>query len=64
MEQAFALVYLVPGIKYSDLDTMERRERVWFLKRLREQKEDEERAAKASHSAAISDAKRRRGGHK
>jgi len=45
-EQVFALTYLVPGMTYQSLEGMTRQDRVWFVKRLAEQKKLEEEEIK------------------
>ena len=42
----FALTYLVPGMTYQSLEGMTRQDRVWFVKRLAEQKKLEEEEIK------------------
>ena len=46
MEQAFTLLYLVPGITDVGLEAMPRRERMFLLDRLHEQKVKELKAMK------------------
>jgi hypothetical protein len=41
MEQAFALTYSMKGITWSDLKVMTRRQRMWLIRRLKKQKDDE-----------------------
>lgn len=49
----FILMYKVPGLNYQALDGMERRERLWYLKRLSEQLESEVKAAKRPTSGKV-----------
>lgn len=46
MEQTFTLLYLIPGITDVGLEGMSRRERMFLLKRLDEQKRKELAAMK------------------
>jgi hypothetical protein len=41
MEQAFALTYSMKGITWTDLKTMTRKQRIWMLRRLKKQKDEE-----------------------
>jgi len=43
-EEAFQLVYHIPGLTLDNVSVMQGRERKWWLKRLYKQKEDESAA--------------------
>jgi hypothetical protein len=46
-EEAFALTYCMNGITYADVENMASSERVWFLRRLRDQLRDEAKKSKS-----------------
>jgi hypothetical protein len=45
-EEAFYLVYFIPGMSYGDVMLMESTEREWWVKRLGEQVKREQKAVK------------------
>lgn len=51
-EEMFLLTYKMKGLNYQALEGMERRERVWYIKRLAEQLEAESKAIKAKATGA------------